>query len=89
MTRLSQKENKGVRPLLSNPRSNTSLSGGGVLIAEEPTGPRIKLVCTAGDVNWVFKLKEPLFRVGSTKSPISSVRCLCCNEMLKGGEILK
>lgn len=93
MARPDPKDNPGVRPLFSKPKTKLSLAGAAILTAEEPDGPRVKLVCTGGDVNWVSKL--PVFRgglparIGSDKSPVPGVRCLYCGERLTGGETLQ
>lgn len=48
----------------------------------------ILLTCSGGFKNYLYDLPKPVFRIGTTRSPITGIKCLHCNEGIIGGEIV-
>lgn len=48
----------------------------------------ILLTCSAGFKNYLYNLPKPVFRIGTTRSPITGIKCLHCGEGIIGGEIV-
>lgn len=60
----------------------------GVKISNKDPGKgiRFQLICTEKHENWVYNIPKPSgVRIGSVRSKISFIRCLECDETLKGG----
>lgn len=49
-------------------------------------GIRFQLICTKKHENWVYNIPKPTgVRIGSVRSKVPFIRCLKCDEALKGG----
>ncbi len=46
------------------------------------------LTCSGGFKNYIYNLPKPVFRIGTTRSPITGIKCLHCGEGIIGGEIV-
>lgn len=60
----------------------------GVKISNKDPGKgiRFQLICSKKHENWVYNIPKPAgVRIGSVRSKISFIRCLECDETLKGG----